>query len=97
MAQNLYGSIDFSKLLEEAKKGNKAFTRAANGKVYCNISVWINDEKDKYGNDASIQTSFKDATKEERLYVGNLTISEVKTQQLEPGAADIPDDDDLPF
>lgn len=97
MAQNLYGSIDFSKLLEEAKKGNKAFTRAANGKVYCNISVWINDEKDEYGNDASIQTSFKDAAKEERFYVGNLKKSEPKTQTLEAGAADIPDDDDLPF
>jgi hypothetical protein len=29
---SFYGSIDFSKLMEQAKAGNKAFTKNENGK-----------------------------------------------------------------
>lgn len=98
MAQLLYGSIDFSKLLELAKSGNKAFSRAENGKIYMNMNVWINDEKDKFGNNASIQTSFKEATKEDKIYFGNLKISELKQpEQLESNNSEIPNEDDLPF
>jgi hypothetical protein len=98
MAKLLFGSIDSSKLLEEAKKGNKAFSRASNGKIYLNLNVWINDEKDNYGNDASIQSSFKDAKKEDRFYFGNLKQSEIKDpESLNENDADIPAGDDLPF
>jgi hypothetical protein len=98
MSKLMYGSIDFSKLLELAKSGNKAFKKAENGKIYMNLNVWINDEKDQYGNDASIQTSFKDATKEDKHYFGNLKHSEFKEPEtLEAGSNDIPEVDDLPF
>ena len=98
MSKLLYGSIDFTKLLELAKAGNKAFSRAQNGKIYCNLNVWINDEKDQYGNDASIQTTFKDSTKEEKIYVGNLKVSEFNApQSLQENSNDIPEHDDLPF
>jgi len=50
MSKLLYGSLDFSKLLELAKAGNKAFSKADNGKIYLNLNVWINDEKDQFGN-----------------------------------------------
>lgn len=94
----MYGSIDFSKLLELAKKGDKAFSRASNGKLYLNLNVWVNDEKDQFGNDASIQTSFKDATKEEKHYFGNLKVSEFKEPEyLTENSSEIPDDSDLPF
>lgn len=98
MSQLLYGSIDFSKLLELAKAGNKAFTKAANGKIYCNLNVWINDQPDQYGNDASIQTNFKDATKDDRIYFGNMKKSTAGGgEQLEAGDNSIPSGDDLPF
>lgn len=98
MSKLLYGSVDFSKLLEMAKSGNKAFSKAQNGKIYLNLNVWINDEKDQYGNDASIQTNFKEATKEEKVYVGNLKISEFKEpESLEENSNEIPDEDNLPF
>lgn len=98
MSKLMYGSIDFSKLLELAKAGNKAFTKAENGKIYLNLNVWVNDEKDQYGNDASIQTNFKDATKDDRHYFGNLKFSEFKEPvALEENSNDIPDDIDLPF
>jgi hypothetical protein len=98
MSKLLYGSLDFTKLLELAKSGNKAFSRAENGKIYLNLNVWINDEKDKFGNDASMQTSFKDATKDEKVYFGNLKISEQQAPKpLEENNSDIPEPDDLPF
>lgn len=98
MSKLLYGSIDFSKLLELAKAGNPAFKKAENGKIYLNLNVWLNDEKDKYGNDASIQTSFKDAPKDDKHYFGNLKFSEFKeAEPLEPENEDIPTEDDLPF
>ena len=98
MSKLLYGSVDFSKLLELAKAGNKAFSKAANGKIYLNLNIWINDEKDNYGNDASVQTTFKDATKEEKVYCGNFKISEQKAPEpLQEGSDDIPEADDLPF
>jgi len=98
MSKLMYGSIDFSKLLELAKSGNKAFKKAENGKIYLNVNVWVNDEKDQYGNDASLQTSFKDATKEEKHYFGNLKHSEFKeAQELAPNDNSLPEADDLPF
>ena len=90
-----YGSIDFSKLLEQAKAGNKAFTKNENGKIYLNVRVWVNDELDKFGNVASFQSNFKGATKEDKFYFGNLKES-VPTE--EPVTSDdIPDADGLPF
>jgi len=98
MSKLLYGSIDFSKLLELAKAGNKAFSKAQNGKIYVNINVWLNDEKDQYGNDASLQTNFKEATKDEKIYFGNLKVSEFKEPEaLSENDNSIPDEDSLPF
>jgi len=98
MSKLLYGSVDFTKLLELAKAGNKAFSKAQNGKIYLNLNVWINDEPDNYGNNASIQTTFKESTKEEKVYVGNLKISKQKAPEpLQENSNDIPEADDLPF
>jgi len=98
MSKLLYGSLDFTKLLELAKSGNKAFSKASNGKIYLNVNVWINDEKDNYGNDASVQITFKDATKEEKVYCGNLKVSEQQSPKpLEEGSNEIPEADDLPY
>jgi hypothetical protein len=95
MAQSFYGSIDFSKLLEQAKNGNKAFTKNENGKIYLNVRVYVNDEVDKYGNIASLQSNFKGATKDDKFYFGNLKESTPYEAQVE--ATDVPDLDSLPF
>ena len=97
MAQSFYGSIDFSKLLEQAKAGSKAFTKSEkNGKIYLNIDVYVKDEVDQYGNIASIRGTFKGAEKENKFYFANLKESQNN------GAApvesnEIPSIDDLPF
>lgn len=95
MSQSFYGSIDFSKLLEQAKAGNKAFTKTENGKIYLNVRVWVNDEEDKFGNIASFQSNFKGAQKEDKFYFGNLKESKAVEMQVE--ANDVPEVDDLPF
>ena len=108
------GSICISDILDQMKNGHSSFTKSAkNQKIYCNILVWLNDEKDEYGNDMSLQlSSTKDKREQEgKIYFGN-------TKRLETtkpiSAKDIPDtssynipvrekqtdkpvEDDLPF
>lgn len=95
MAQSYYGSIDFSKLIEQAKSGNKAFTKSENGKIYLNVRMYVNDEVDKFGNIASFQSNFKGAAKEDKFYFGNMKESTPIEAQVE--AVDVPAADDLPF
>ena len=90
-----YGSIDFNKLMEQAKVGNRAFSKSENGKIYLNVRLWVNDELDKYGNVASFQSNFKGASKEDRFYFGNL--KESAPVEIEVLGADIISESDLPF
>jgi hypothetical protein len=97
MANSFYGSIDFSKLMELAKAGDKAFSKSEkNGKIYLNIEVYVKDEVGQYGDKASIRTSFKGATKEEKHYFSNLKES---APYVEPTvqASDFAEFEDLPF
>ena len=74
MSKLFTGSICLTDLLEQAKKTHSAFTRSqANQKVYVNILVWENDEKDKYDNTHSFQlNSTKDKKEAEgKIYIGN--------------------------
>ncbi len=93
MAQSFYGSIDFTKLIEKAKAGDKAFTKTENGKIYLNVRVWVNDEQDNYGNIASFQSNFKGAQKEDKFYFGNLKESKPIEQEIK--SEDIPESFDL--
>lgn len=73
MSQNFYGSVCLTDLIAKAKQGHSSFTKAQNGKIYCNVTVWLNDDEDKYGNVMSIQAnSTKEmATREDKFYLGN--------------------------
>lgn len=73
MNQLFVGSICLTELIEQAKKGHSAFSKAQNGKVYCNILTWLNEKEDKYGNIMSHQlSSQKDMREVEGLiYIGN--------------------------
>jgi len=95
MAQSYYGSIDFSKLIEQAKSGNKAFTKSENGKIYLNVRMYVNDEVDKFGNIASFQSNFKGAGKEDKFYFGNM--KESTPIDTPVAVTDVPETDDLPF
>jgi hypothetical protein len=73
MNQLFNGSICISDLLEQANRGHSAFVKSANGKVYCNLLTWINEEADKFGNHMSYQlNSLKDKRDVEgKIYIGN--------------------------
>jgi hypothetical protein len=93
------GSICLSEINEQARNGHSAFYRGKNDKIYFNVKVWLNEEKDQYGNDASIQLNPKKDMEKNNIYIGNLKLAEQK--EPEPlnvnNTNDIPQDDDLPF
>jgi len=93
MSRMLIGSIDLnkiekSKIVSKDKDGNPF----KNGAKYINITVWVNDEADQYGNNASIQTGGK----EDKVYIGNLK-DYVKDGATAKPASSGSDEDDLPF
>jgi hypothetical protein len=100
MSKLLTGSIDLNKIdktkiVSTDKNGNPF----ENGAKYLNVVVWINDEADKYGNNASIQIS---QSKEEReagvkaTYIGNL--KKPQSRNNEPTSTRTASvADDLPF
>lgn len=80
MSQRFYGSICVSDIVELAHKKHSAFSKADNGKIYANVTVWLNDEKDKYGNIMAIQLSPKKELREQdgQPYIGNMKEAESK-------------------
>jgi len=92
MSKLLTGSIDVSKIDK-----SKLFKSATTGKTYLNISIWINDENDKYGNCASIQQSTKKG--EDKIYLGNLKefVPTVQAEEVATNSSQPEPGDDLPF
>lgn len=95
-------SLCLTDILSAAKAGHTAFSRSdKNQKVYFNVSIWDNDEKNKFGQDVSIQLSPKKDTDSERLYIGNGEKQEytpaVTTNTPEAPVVPEGEGDDLPF
>lgn len=98
-----HGSICISDLVEAAKKRHSAFSKSVkNGKLYANILIWENNEKDEYGNTHSIQLN---STKEKKEAEGKTYIGRAKPmERAEPQPISNSDVnniaeqiDDLPF
>ena len=71
-SESFYGSLNITELLEQLQKKHSSFSKADNGKIYMNVTVWLNEEKDKYGNSMSIQANTKEGnTQESKFYLGN--------------------------
>lgn len=96
------GSIDLNKIdkskVVTTDKNGKPFE---NGAKYLNIVLWINDEADQYGNNASIQVS---QTKDERdakqkvNYLGNLKEYKADAQNNDTAKKQSQEqNDNLPF
>ncbi|WP_312306514.1 hypothetical protein [Chryseobacterium sp.] len=102
MSQLFYGSINYDALLNAIKTGKVKTFKSTSGVRLVNINVWVNDQPDKFDNDASIQVQLKDEFRTEKGdYIGNLR----KHIKNEPQAVDAEivkdpftgEDDDLPF
>lgn len=79
------GSICITDILEQAKRQHSAFVKSPkNGKIYCNVKIWVNDSPDEYGNKVSIQlNSSKEARDTEgKIYIGNA--KEIEQQSPQP-------------
>jgi hypothetical protein len=97
--QLFFGSICLTDMLEAAKKKHSAFTKGQNGKIYCSVNVWLNAEKDKFGNIMSVQLNPTKEMKDidGRQYIGNMKqsdgpkpISDRDTNGLDVDLNDIP-------
>jgi len=99
MAQLINASIDFAELIAKAKAGHSAFTRGKkNGKPYVALTIWVNEETDKFGNDVAIQlNSSKEGNATEGIvYVGHGRTGGRKIKKSD-AVANEPYLDDLPF
>lgn len=103
MSQSFYGSICITDLIEQAKAKHSAFTKGQNGKIYCNATVWLNDNVDKYGNILAVQLNPTKEKKDidKKLYIGNFKQSEgakpVSDNDVSQMANELSKVDDLPF
>lgn len=96
MSQFFNGSICLSDIPKD-----KITESTKNGKKYLNVVIWLNDEKDQYGNIGSIQVSKPKDDKTPKQYIGNFKKPEAK-QDAAPLPNGLPDtftDDNsgLPF
>lgn len=99
MSQLFFGSICLTDMIEAAKKKHSAFTKGQNGKIYCSVNVWLNDNLDKFGNIMSVQLNPTKDLKDidGRAYIGNMKqsdgpkpISDRDTNSLNTDFSDIP-------
>lgn len=89
------GSISSEKLQEAAS----TIEQHSNGNTYVPITIFVNDDTDQYGNNASIQLSQSKEereAKEPRTYLGNAKVVYVSGDGV--SIAERPNEDnDLPF
>jgi hypothetical protein len=110
MSQKFYGSICITDVIAALKAKHSAFSRSdKNGKIYCNIDAWLNDQPDKFGHIISMRLvpGKGHAGEDPRTYIANLKLSEKKeTEITDNDIADINlkdtfidtgDNSDLPF
>lgn len=99
MSQLLNGSLDLTLILEKAKEKHSAFSKSEkNGHIYFNITQWVNDEPNEYGQHSSLllNSSKEGKVTEGKVYIGNAK----KVEQSSGGpvtADEIPSADSLPF
>ncbi len=96
MSRILNGSIDVTKIdknkIVSVDKNGQPFK---NGGRFINVTVFINDQADQYGNNASIamnQSKEEREAGQPRIYLGNL-----KEVQPAAPAKVVAEDDGLPF
>ena len=96
MNKFLTGGINLSKIPKEA------ITTDKNGNKWLNITVWLNENPDQYGNSGSIQinqTKEQRDAKDPKVYIGNLKAPEKKQEQVFVSGSTVAQDynSDLPF
>ena len=106
MSRIISASIDLAKI------DRSKITKGKNGQKYYSISISVNDEADKFGNDVAItagQSKEERDAKAAKVYIGNgktvwasetpgaKPAASAPAKPAAPAAAQVSDDDDLPF
>jgi hypothetical protein len=96
MATFYTGSICLSDIPKEK------ITEAKNGKKYLNLTLWVNDTADQYGNIGSIQVSQNKEERElgeKKQYIGNFKAPNAQAAPVQAAASFVSVDiaDQLPF
>lgn len=95
MSKQFKGSIDLTEIGNKVRAGHGAVKKSEkNGRQYLNITIWMNDEPDKYGNIGSIQ--IWDKATNETTYIGNYKEG-AKTEPVTKAETTEDKSDDLPF
>lgn len=82
MNQSFYGSLCVTDILDKLKMKHDCFTKGKNGKIYMNATVWLNAEKDEYGNIMSIQANPGKESRDAKFYIGNMKKSETSQKPV---------------
>ena len=99
MSKIISASIDLSKI------DKTRIVEGKNGAKYYDLTIFVNDEKNKYDQDVSIatgQTKEERTAKEKRTYIGNGKVTftkepETKQEQQASSTNHNNSNDDLPF
>jgi hypothetical protein len=103
MNQLLNGSLDLTMILEKAKAKHSAFSKSTkNGHIYFNITQWINDEPNEFGQHSSLllNSSKEGKETEGKVYIGNAKKVEGGGNQeplKDDTVTELPEIDSLPF
>ena len=94
-------SMDLTKFKEllQQNPNHSAFTKHSNGRMYVNLTIWENEETDKFGNNVSIQVNSKKEQRdvEGKHYVGNGKKSGSSPTQAAAAQTSIATSTELPF
>lgn len=100
MNQLLNGSLDLTIILEKAKAKHSAFSKSEkNGHIYFNITQWVNEEPNEFGQHSSLllNSSKEGREAEGKVYIGNAKKVEGGGNTVPVTAEEIPSADQLPF
>jgi len=103
MSKSFNASINITRLFEAFKAKHSAFSKSEKtGEMFCNLTLFINDQPDQYDNDGSIKLNSKKEKREaekdlfKKGYVGNFKAN--KSNEPAPiNDSDTQEYDDLPF
>ena len=100
----LNGSLDLTLILEKAKAKHSAFSKSEkNGHIYFNITQWVDDEPNDFGQHSSLLLNSRSKELQEtegKVYIGNAKKAEGGggAAPLTATVADeLPDASGLPF
>jgi hypothetical protein len=94
-------SMDLTKFKEllQQNPNHSAFTKHSNGRMYVNLTIWENEEADKFGNNVSLQVNSKKEQRdvEGKHYIGNGKRAGTQPAAAAPAQAPIATSTELPF